>query len=34
VHPRYGSFVDFGDAEAYRHELERLRAEARSVELP
>jgi len=32
VHSRYGSFVDYGDADAYRHELERLRAEARSVE--
>ncbi|MGC2459430.1 MAG: hypothetical protein WA446_00410 [Steroidobacteraceae bacterium] len=32
VHPRYGSFVDYGDAEAYRHDLERLRAEARSGE--
>ena len=33
VHPRYGSFVDYGDADAYRHELERLRTEARSEEL-
>jgi hypothetical protein len=32
IHARYGSFVDYGDAEAYRHELEQLRAEARSVE--
>ena len=32
VHARYGSFVDFGDADAYRHELEHLRAEARTVE--
>jgi hypothetical protein len=32
VHARYGSFVDFGDADAYRHELEHLRAEARSEE--
>ncbi len=32
VHPRYGSFVDYGDAEAYRHDLERLRAQARSGE--
>ncbi len=32
VHPRYGSFVDYDDAEAYRHDLERLRAEARSGE--
>jgi hypothetical protein len=31
VHARYGSFVDYGDADAYRHELERLRAEARFV---
>lgn len=34
IHPRYGSFVDYGDADAYRHDLERLRAEARSGELP
>jgi hypothetical protein len=34
VHARYGSFVDFGDAEAYRHELERLRTEARSPQPP
>ena len=32
VHPRYGSFVDYGDGDAYRHELERLRAQARSAE--
>ena len=32
VHARYGSFVDYGDGDAYRHELERLRAEARSGE--
>jgi len=32
AHPRYGRFVDYGDCEAYRHELERLRAEARSAE--
>jgi len=32
VHSRYGSFVDYGDADAYRHDLERLRAEARSGE--
>jgi hypothetical protein len=32
VHARYGSFVDFGDGDAYRHELEQLRAEARSAE--
>ncbi len=32
VHARYGSFVDYGDGDAYRHELERLRAEARSAE--
>lgn len=32
VHARYGSFVDFGDGDAYRHELERLRAKARAVE--
>jgi hypothetical protein len=29
VHPRYGSFLDYGDADAYRHDLERLRAQAR-----
>ncbi|HVN41545.1 MAG TPA: hypothetical protein VMT50_02090 [Steroidobacteraceae bacterium] len=32
VHPRYGHFVDYGDCEGYRHELERLRAEARAVD--
>jgi hypothetical protein len=32
THPRYGTFVDYGDADAYRHELEHLRAEARSIE--
>ena len=32
VHSRYGSFVDYGDGDAYRRELERLRAEARSVD--
>jgi hypothetical protein len=32
VHQRYGSFVDFGDGDAYRHDLERLRAKARSAE--
>ena len=32
VHARYGSFVDYGDGDAYRHELEQLRAEARSEE--
>lgn len=32
VHARYGSFVDYGDGDAYRQELERLRAEARSEE--
>jgi len=31
VHSRYGDFVDYGDADAYRHELERLRAKARSA---
>src|SRR5580658_1557698 len=34
VHPRYGSFVDYGDGDAYRHDLERLREEARSEEPP
>lgn len=34
VHPRYGSFVDYGDGDAYRHELERLRNEARAAEPP
>ena len=33
AHPPYGSFVDYGDADAYRHDLERLRAEAQSGEL-
>jgi len=33
VHSRYGSFVDYGDGDAYRHDLERLRTEARSEEL-
>jgi hypothetical protein len=33
VHSRYGSFVDYGDADAYRHELERLRAKARSADI-
>ena len=32
AHPRYGSFLDYGDGDAYRHDLERLRAEARSEE--
>jgi hypothetical protein len=32
VHARYGSFVDYGDADAYRHDLERLQAEARTEE--
>jgi len=32
VHPRYGSFVDYGDADAYRHDLERLRTEAGSAD--
>jgi hypothetical protein len=32
VHARYGDFVDYGDADAYRQELERLRAQARSEE--
>src|ERR1700722_18282353 len=32
VHARYGSFVDFGDGDAHPHELEQLRAEARSAE--
>jgi hypothetical protein len=32
VHPRYGSFLDYGDGDAYRSELERLRSEARSGE--
>jgi hypothetical protein len=32
VHSRYGTFADYGDADAYRHELERLREEARSSE--
>jgi hypothetical protein len=32
IHSRYGSFVDYGDGDAYRHDLERLRAQARSKE--
>ncbi|MGP0088186.1 MAG: hypothetical protein ACLP0B_31885 [Steroidobacteraceae bacterium] len=32
VHARYGSFVDYGDGDAYRRDLERLRTEARSEE--
>ncbi len=32
VHARYGSFVDYGDGDAYRHDLERLRAVARTEE--
>jgi hypothetical protein len=32
LHARYGSFVDYGDGDAYRHDLECLRAEARSEE--
>jgi hypothetical protein len=32
VHARYGSFVDYGDGDAYRQDLERLRAEARTEE--
>ncbi len=32
VHARYGSFLDYGDADAYRHDLESLRAKARSEE--
>jgi len=31
---RYGGFVDYGDADAYRHELNRLRAQAQSEETP
>jgi len=34
THSRYGNFVDYGDADAYRHDLERLRAQARSGEIP
>ncbi len=34
VHARYGSFVEYGDGDAYRHELERLRTQARSEEPP
>ncbi len=32
LHARYGSFVDYGDGDAYRHDLERLRAEARAAQ--
>ena len=34
VHARYGSFIDYGDGDAYRHDLERLREKARSEETP
>jgi hypothetical protein len=34
THARYGNFVDYGDADTYRHDLERLRAQARSGEIP
>ncbi len=30
THARYGTFVDYGDADAFRHDLERLREQARS----
>lgn len=30
THPRYASFVDYGDADAYRHDLESLRDKART----
>jgi hypothetical protein len=30
VHPRYGDFLDYGDADACRHDLERLRTQAQS----
>jgi hypothetical protein len=30
AHGRYGGFTDFGDADAYRQELERLRADVRT----
>jgi hypothetical protein len=30
THPRYAGFVDYGDADAYRHDLESLRDKARS----
>ena len=33
VHARYGDFVDYGDADSYRHELERLRVKARSADV-
>jgi hypothetical protein len=33
AHSRYGSFVDYGDGDAYRHDLERLRTEVRSEEV-
>ena len=29
AHSRYASFVDYGDSDSYRHDLERLRTEAR-----
>lgn len=33
LHARYGSFVDYGDGDAYRHDLDRLRKESQS-EIP
>jgi hypothetical protein len=32
AHPYYGDFADFGDAEAYRRELQKLRAELASLD--
>jgi hypothetical protein len=32
AHPRYRGFADFGDAESYRAELARLRAELKQLE--
>jgi hypothetical protein len=34
AHPYYGGFVDYGDAEAYRRELQTLRAELSRVDAP
>jgi hypothetical protein len=31
AHPHYQSFVDYGDAENYREELSRLRAELKAM---
>ncbi len=33
AHPYYDGFVDYGDAETYREELDRLRAELAKLDL-